>query len=386
MNKTISINPDLFKFVGNGGKTRKKREKTNTSSSGLNIKVKAIYKDKDHNKSTKRALLKYIRAKQQENFDKLSKGELINPPETIVLPEIADAFNSEFDESLKYLKSVTDENANIVREAVKTDMNRNRTLRQYNDSLNVNNVSLDIPDILRDFQAPANSNIQRFNTYTLQPPRQKMVFHNPKYGCLKGGTLPTFRNWNATQKMLPMQKNIQNLGQNLGLGHNPIQMLLPVSMQTGGAVPNQPTNNTNSLPVTSFTNGGNPENKVNEAVQLQKKINAIKKSRQHLPKQRRTMRRTFQIGKSKTHGKVSVLISNKTIRKNTTTKSQLLKQVPLPDVKKYLVKHGFIKVGTASPNDVLRKMYESAVMVCGDIQNHNPDNLLYNFFNDVDAK
>ena len=120
--------------------------------------------------------------------------------------------------------------------------------------------------------------------------------------------------------------------------------------------------------------------------QLQNKMKAIKQSRPHIPKQRRTVRRTYQIGKSKTHGKVSVLISNKTIRKNTTTKAQLLKQVPLPDVKKYLIKHGFIKIGTTAPNDVLRKMYESAIMVCGDIQNHNPDNLLYNFFNDIEVK
>jgi hypothetical protein len=27
----------------------------------------------------------------------------------------------------------------------------------------------------------------------------------------------------------------------------------------------------------------------------------------------------------------------------------------------------------------LRKMYETAMMMCGEIHNHNPDNLLYNY-------
>ena len=93
------------------------------------------------------------------------------------------------------------------------------------------------------------------------------------------------------------------------------------------------------------------------------------------------MRRTYTVGKSAVFPKISVLISNKTIRNDISTKTQLLKQVPIGDVKKYLIKHGFIRVGTVSPNDVLRKMYESAILICGNINNHNPDNLLYNYMN-----
>lgn len=101
------------------------------------------------------------------------------------------------------------------------------------------------------------------------------------------------------------------------------------------------------------------------------------------PKQKRTVRRTFKIGKSKTLPKISVLISNKTIRNQISTKAQELKQTPIQEVRRFLTKKGFIRVGSDAPNDVLRKMYESAVLICGDVQNHNPDNLLYNFFNDI---
>jgi ribosomal protein L18 len=101
------------------------------------------------------------------------------------------------------------------------------------------------------------------------------------------------------------------------------------------------------------------------------------------PKQRRTVRRTFKLGKSKSKPQITVLISNKTIRNQITTKTHLLKQTPINEVRRYLTKKGFIRVGSDAPNDVLRKMYESAVLICGEIQNHNPDNLLYNFLNDI---
>lgn len=98
-------------------------------------------------------------------------------------------------------------------------------------------------------------------------------------------------------------------------------------------------------------------------------------------KQKRILRRTFRLGKSKHYPNVSVLVSNKTIRNQTTTRAQLLKQVPLDEIKKTLMKKGLIKVGSTAPADVLRKMYESVSLMCGDLQNHNPDNLLYNYFN-----
>jgi hypothetical protein len=55
----------------------------------------------------------------------------------------------------------------------------------------------------------------------------------------------------------------------------------------------------------------------------------------------------------------------------------------MEDVRKYLIKKGLIRVGSSCPNDVLRKMYESSMMMCGEIQNHNPDNLLYNYLNNA---
>jgi len=111
------------------------------------------------------------------------------------------------------------------------------------------------------------------------------------------------------------------------------------------------------------------------------------KHQQRIPKlkykkRKKTLKRTYTVGRSKYFPKIGVLISNKTIRNKTTEKIQLLKQTPMPEIRKFLIKRGFIKVGTPAPNDLLRKMYETVQLVCGEIQNHNPENLLYNFLND----
>jgi uncharacterized membrane-anchored protein len=72
-------------------------------------------------------------------------------------------------------------------------------------------------------------------------------------------------------------------------------------------------------------------------------------------------------------------VSNKTIRNRVTEKTHEIRQKPMEEVKRFLINKGFVRVGTSAPNDVLRKMYESAQLICGEIQNHNPENLLFNF-------
>ena len=124
--------------------------------------------------------------------------------------------------------------------------------------------------------------------------------------------------------------------------------------------------------------GGRNDRKVTDLVKLANQPSVPKLI---YPKQNRTVRRTFNIGKSKTQPKVSVLVSNRTIRRNITTKTHEIKQTPIHEIKLFLIKRGLIRVGTAAPNNVLRQMYESATMLCGDVYNHNPDTLLYNFFN-----
>ncbi len=128
---------------------------------------------------------------------------------------------------------------------------------------------------------------------------------------------------------------------------------------------------------TEYTNQIEETKKMNE----QMKILNLKKSDQQMKnkKHRKILRRTYRVGRSKYYPKVSVLVSNRTIRKNITTKTHLLKETPIAEIKQYLIKRGLIKIGTPAPNDVLRKMYETVHLICGEVNNHNTDILLHNF-------
>ena len=58
-----------------------------------------------------------------------------------------------------------------------------------------------------------------------------------------------------------------------------------------------------------------------------------------------------------------------------------MKEIHIHDVKKYLRKHGLIRVGTSAPNDVTRAMYEDANSA-GNVYNRSPEVLLYNYLNE----
>ena len=371
MSKIISINPALFSSSGSGG-TRRKQPKT-----GIKIKVRST-KDNENNKTTKRALLKYIRNQQAKNLERnMEKNEKHNE-NTIVKPKLPtdiDNFNTDFAESLKYLTTVAEQNP-------LPNKHNNQTLRRLPTNENVSATA----------NRASASGVNSMQIYEHLPPvfdnpLSNMVLNRPlnlpspfihtpapKFGCLKNGILPTYRTWKNTT-----QKNHQP-SQNGGIGQQ-------VTVQQVNV---QPATAATATAATAIIGGGKTarekildQNLKNMSIITQSinKNNQVKKQKLYYPKQKRTLRRTYTVGKSAVFPKISVLISNKTIRNDISTKTQLLKQVPIGDVKKYLIKHGFIRVGTVSPNDVLRKMYESAILICGNINNHNPDNLLYNYMN-----
>ena len=78
---------------------------------------------------------------------------------------------------------------------------------------------------------------------------------------------------------------------------------------------------------------------------------------------------------------MSILIKNKQTRKNIIDAQKNLKKKSINDIKKYLRDHNIIKIGSNAPNDIVRKIYESA-MLAGEITNTNRDTLLHNFIKD----
>lgn len=346
MSKTISINPDLFK-VSNNRSSRKKKESTPGQ-----IKIKNPNMNKRDKTLRKNHVLRFIREQQEKNYKQLLEGD---KPKIPLEKPIDDSFNNEFDESLKYLTSLTQETESVE--------SKNRTLknRQPTDSV------LYYPGI-SDIVTNEDVNLEfPIDTSVPQIQLSSPTKIQPVYGCLKNGNLPTWRSYNHTQRV------------HHGGTNEPSSEQSVLNLDLKEEKPVEPVTGSSSESIRDYMKRAHKKSEIKQTTDLLAK----KEQKMKYPKQKRTIRRTFKVGKSKVLPKISVLISNKTLRNRVTEKTQALKETPIHEVKRYLTKKGFIRVGSSAPNDVLRKMYESATLICGEIENHNPDNLLFNFLNDV---
>ena len=342
--RVIKVNPDIFRIP----ETKKKRPPKDKP-----IQVKTP--KNNHNKSIRRKVLSMIREKQNEKLDRKNKSSI----SVDTYPD--DEEKSEFDESLEYLTNLSKNNTTL-----KNYSHRDPSNIEYQSELMNNEV---IDSLTPDYN---------------EEPMKVNIYNSPKYGCLKNGNLPTYRNWmnttrrelpNREQNVSPVMINTNNIQPNFTTSPQPLPESIPQPLPQ--TIPQPSTNLHNINPM--FSNSFDDSVRINEIKQFQKVL--PKPQPKKLKLRKKIYRRNFTIGRSRTNPKIAVLVSNKTIRKNIMNKNQVIKQTPIQDVRKFLIKRGLIKVGSVAPNEVLRKMYESASMMCGDLYNHNPDNLLYNYFN-----
>jgi hypothetical protein len=373
--KTIHINPELFSFSKNT--TKKKKEKVKGEKRPP-IKVKS---DRIRPKTLRNNVMKIIR----ENQEKALKDLLSDKP-PVKSSSTIDDFQKDFDQSLDFFSKLAQKKDLEIKQS-RPNIHQS-TIRQYPNpepSSILLQPDYSIPSPIHtnenvNVEFPEEFTIPIQNIPTLNPPIQ---IQKPVYGCLKNGSLPTYRNWkNQTQRVypsLPIHSPI------------PIQPSMPIhsSIPIQHAIPIQPT--------IQSTLYDNPTIEKARAIGIMKTKERIKEDQERIKlgekknkirylKRKKIYKRTYYVGRSKISPKIGVLISNRTIRNRTTEQTHMLRQIPIQEVRKYLIKKGFIKVGTTAPNDVLRKMYESVLLICGDVQNHNPENLLYNFINEPHEK
>ena len=195
-----------------------------------------------------------------------------------------------------------------------------------------------------------------------QPP-QLPVLHGgdsqpytaPQWGCLKGGSLPTYRQYTQRQTMKRPTPQLEILSDNpfTGIGGQREELMKQMSekFQMGTVTQKEGGDNKTRLP----------------------------RREPKYKKQRKIVRRTYRLGKSKVFPRISVLVSNKTVRKDINDKIHAIQETPMHEVRNFLVKNGFIKVGSSAPNDILRKMYENLKIINSEVKNHNTETLLYNY-------
>lgn len=365
--RTIKINPELFK-VSEKNTSRKKKQVND-----VKIKMKSELKPA-RNKTLRRSVMKMIREKQMEEYKKLFEESRDGEKEKSSQKNDAKSeFNKDFNSSLDFFGSLV--------EKEKEESKHNNTIKRYpNDNTQSfifhpisENVSMEFPEVSQQI-VPMNQSpvyVQKPNMH-IPPP--------PKFGCLKNGNLPTKRSWMNTTRRNNMPMALSNQVESVVQTNEILN-----SSYTAPTLFPQPSSSPSLLPSQMMKSSLSETKKdLSEKRQKFEKGSLVKNPKNKLKylKRRKIYKRTFKIGRSRIAPKIAVLVSNKTIRNRISTEAQLLKQIPIQDVKKYLIKKGFIKVGTIAPNDVLRKMYETIHTICGEIENHNPENLLFNFIHD----
>ena len=379
--KTIVINPDFLKLPMRGNRTKKNSSKSSATPKPIKIRS-------EFDKSYKHRALNYIRKYQEDKHKRMMKGESGDSPQPIINNKpYTDEFKSDFDNSLDFLQKLADQTSQ------KSQVN-NATLKQY-PTTQTNSLLFETP-VLNNHSSDKHSPVihrsptlvphygllpnQILSSATIPIPSQLPVIQLPKpiYGCLKNGTLPTYRTMKAYGGLGQTLPQVNNTFSDKTPDQDPppYNSGINTNLSQDGGVPSRLTPEQQRAELKQFLEKRKEEKERVQRVKRQKQlVNPAKK-------QKRTTTRTFRVGKSKHYPKVGVLIPNRTIRTQVLVKKQKLRETPLQDVRKHLIKTGLIRVGSSCPNDVLRQMYESAMMMCGEIQNHNPDNLLYNYLHD----
>jgi hypothetical protein len=318
---------------------------------------------------------------------------------------------SKFLQSLSKEKKLNDEKNLYEKQKIKRREELQRsTLKNYSSSPFVYN---DLPDDLKEPLITVNTETLKTNINESPISLKYKVDNIVPYGVLKGGFKPTMREWNKTQKNRDLvygNNTTTTNSVNTSDRENKLNALKDkikekqkeefnkLQLQNAISQPNKVQMPMSlPIPIQKNNNNTNTDNNSNNKNVLEKPVivsnenipsvnnnnNSVSREQPNIIKQicKKTIRRKYTLGKSKIKKTVGILLKNKTTRKNVLIAQKELKEKPISDVKKYLRTHNLIKTGSNAPNDVLRKLYESA-MLTGEINNNNKDTMLHNFMKD----
>jgi len=328
--KTIQINKDFFSL---SGKSRKKRSKKSSSR-------KKREKPSDNSKTSKKMRKQFfskIRALQEK---KRKQNTSVNTQKDLFVNNDENGFNDSFNKSLAFLSTYVKDNKK------KKERKRKSIKKREKEQLQ---ISLDMPyELTQPEESLKTTTEQPVQVITDTKGLKVSLRPRPPYSNLKGSTLPTFRQWKRQQTL---KKNTENGNTRITIIDKP-----------------QPIVSDRAAKLQAIKDCIKNEN----VKKKKKRIMKIKKCT-------RTIKR--KLGKIDGTRKVAVLIKSRESRKGVQTEKVKLGQVSIIDIKKYLKDKNLIKSGSKSPNDVLRKMYEQAILT-GDITNKSDGILLHNYISE----
>lgn len=424
--KTIKINPELFKSgLSSSDKTRKNREKRPKPSIPITLNESSLKKQflsriKEHKNREKNDLDVSIKTNGGGQTN-------ANVPST--------AYQDELYESMNYLTLLSKKQKEDNEKKKYERKVQNKTVKNPNYSNTYDSsplhVELELPDELKE---PVTIKPPEINTPPIhlnKPPTTIWSSmggssikqnDNVPYGCLKGGSKPTFRQWNHTVKnyntpetnepimqtnnnlnvnysietLHPQQQSLQTSPPQINVGivkterEKKLELLRKkLKEQEQNKIKNQeeqqnlPAYALASAPaLETIIGSGNMNKKNTESTESMEKSQPVEENDPIKRTIKKTIRRKYTLGKNSVYRKVGILIKNNKTRKQIIDAHKELKKKPINEVKKYLIEHGLLKIGSNAPNNVLRKTYESA-MLTGEVTNQNKDVLLFNLMNET---
>ncbi len=326
--KPIKINPSLLNVTPRSVKNRTLK-KTNSD----NIKP---------NKLKQNLLTKIKNYRQNKKFSSKDLTTNINKVD-----------RTEPDTTITKLNTTSDNSNHINEDKPKIPVIK-KSSNLANNNLDDDDDFTQSINYLKNLSNKTNRKKNNTNDFPLPSTSNSLNDHNnnvPQYSSMKNGSLPTYREWkNKTLKKTTTITPMDNINNN------------------------ENTFNENTFNENTFNE--NSED-INIGLSTENKLDLAENthSRQYKPSKRSTTLK-YHLGK---RGKiVGVLVKNAATRKKVMNEHNLLKQTKLFDMKKYLKKHHLLKSGSRAPPDIIKKMYEQALL-SGDVRNSNKNNIIHNY-------
>ena len=382
--KTIQLNPEFLSLTGNVKKNKTKKTKPNVPNSKnktKDLRKKFIDRIKQHqqkNSSGEKKQTAIVNSNDDflnslEYLEQINKQKKLNKLKTKsnsqknTSQNISNKDNSSSQASVSQLQNPIPQLQNPIPQLQNPIPQLQNPIPQLQNPIPQLQNSPPIPIMTTPFMENSsvikpnvtisnglNNNVpimaggsMSIKTDTINGAEIKKPVDEPLYGNLKGGKKPTYRTL----------KNGINYKQ--------------TNNKTKTSAGNEKTNVTIEILEKEDDNKDNFNTRSEKLQELKNKA-----------KKKTSITKTLhKLGKHKKTGKIGVLIKDRHTRRRIKDDFGKLKQKSLLEIQNSLKKQNLLKGGSNAPSDVIRELYENA-MLAGDINNKSCDTLVHNYLSE----